>query len=64
MPFSLHNAAAVPTACPITAQVAITRVEPKTICDTLIALPPKNKLSILTEYQQRYGIEYMYFVEK
>ena len=46
-------AAAVPTACPSVAQVAITRVELIAVCVTEMLRPAQNRLSMFTEYRQR-----------
>ena len=42
-------AAAVPTACPPTAQVAITRADANAMCDALMMRPHRNRLGIFRE---------------
>ena len=54
--FFAAMAAALPTACPKMAQVAITRVELKAAWVTLMFLPAKKRFSMFLEYRQRYGI--------
>lgn len=51
-------AAAVPSACPISAQVAITRVEERAVCVALILRPANIRFSMFFESRQRYGIPY------
>ena len=54
--FLMAIAAAVPTACPKTAQVPITRVEDMAAWVALMLRPAKNKLLIFLLYKQRYGM--------
>ena len=49
MPLRTAMAAAVPTACPPTAQVAITRAEANAMCEALMIRPHMNRLGMLRE---------------
>lgn len=53
-----HKEAAVPTACPIQPQVAITLVDPKATWVALILRPANKRLGIFREYKLRKGILY------
>ena len=54
-PFSMHSAAAVPAACPTTAQVAITRVDVNATCEQLILRPAIIRFLMFLLYSARYG---------
>ena len=52
------TAAPVPAAWPITAQVAITRVEDRAMWVALMLRPANSRLGTLSEYRERKGIWY------
>ena len=51
-----HSAAAVPAACPTTAQVAMTRVEVKATCEQLMLRPAIMRLWMFRLYSERSGM--------
>ncbi len=55
-PVCRQCAAAMPTACPLCAQVAITRVDPKAMCDAEINRPVSSRFGTFREYMVRSGM--------
>ena len=49
IPFRTHSAAPVPAACPIRAQVAMTRVEDSAMCVWLMLRPANSRLEMFLE---------------